>query len=46
MADDAGARTSQVMNAIRARVASRAIGPGDRLPSVRSFAATMSVSPS
>jgi DNA-binding transcriptional MocR family regulator len=34
------------MEAIRARVASRALGVGDRLPSIRSFAATMRVSPS
>lgn len=34
------------MEAIRVRIANRAIGPGDRLPSVRGFAETMSVSPS
>ncbi|WP_456763271.1 aminotransferase-like domain-containing protein [Bradyrhizobium sp. USDA 4011] len=34
------------MNAIRARIASRALAADDRLPSVRSFAATMGVSPS
>lgn len=39
-------RTSEVMNAIRARVASRALAAGDRLPSIRSFATTMGVSPS
>ena len=39
-------RTSEVMNAIRARVASRALVAGDRLPSIRSLAATMAVSPS
>jgi DNA-binding transcriptional regulator YhcF (GntR family) len=39
-------RTGEVMAAIRARVASRALMAGDRLPSVRSFAAAMGVSPS
>ncbi|MGB3045849.1 MAG: PLP-dependent aminotransferase family protein [Xanthobacteraceae bacterium] len=34
------------MAAIRARVASRALGAGDRLPSIRAFAKTMEVSPS
>ncbi|RFB78763.1 aminotransferase-like domain-containing protein [Methylovirgula sp. 4M-Z18] len=34
------------MNAVRARIASRALSPGDRLPSIRGFAATMGVSPS
>lgn len=34
------------MAAIRAKVASRALAAGDRLPSVRRFAATMGVSPS
>lgn len=34
------------MDAIRTRIASRVLGPGDRLPSVRSFAGTMGVSPS
>ncbi|WP_456670728.1 aminotransferase-like domain-containing protein [Bradyrhizobium sp. USDA 3240] len=34
------------MNAIRARIASRALAAHDRLPSIRSFAATMGVSPS
>jgi DNA-binding transcriptional MocR family regulator len=34
------------MGAIRARVASRALGAGDRLPSIRSLAATMGVAPS
>ncbi|MEN3350130.1 MAG: hypothetical protein V7632_3765, partial [Bradyrhizobium sp.] len=45
--DDAkSTRTTEVMNAIRARVASRALAAGDRLPSIRSFATTMGVSPS
>ena len=39
-------RTTEVMNAIRAKVASRALAADDRLPSIRSFAATMGVSPS
>lgn len=39
-------RTAEVMNAIRAKVASRALAADDRLPSIRSFAATMGVSPS
>lgn len=34
------------MKAIRAKVASRALTAGDRLPSIRAFAATMGVSPS
>ncbi|RDV02386.1 PLP-dependent aminotransferase family protein [Undibacter mobilis] len=34
------------MSAIRDRVARRSLRPGDRLPSVRSFARTMGVSPS
>lgn len=39
-------RTEDLMQTIRQRVASRAISPGDRLPSVRSFAESMGVSPS
>lgn len=34
------------MGAVRARVASRALQAGDRLPSIRRFASTMGVSPS
>lgn len=34
------------MNAVRARIANRALAPGDRLPSIRHFATTMRVSPS
>ncbi|TAN08597.1 MAG: PLP-dependent aminotransferase family protein [Rhizobiaceae bacterium] len=41
-----GMRTIEIMDAIRARVASRALAAGDRLPSIRRFAATMGVSPS
>ncbi len=39
-------RTTEVMDAIRARIAGRSLAPGDRLPSIRRFAATMTVSPS
>jgi len=39
-------RTGAVMAAIRTKLSSRALAAGDRLPSVRSFAATMGVSPS
>lgn len=39
-------RTSEVMTAIRLKVSSRALVSGDRLPSIRSFAATLGVSPS
>lgn len=45
MSQDA-TRTAQVMEAIRARVASRAIAAGDRLPSIRGLAVSMKVSPS
>ncbi|RXH21101.1 GntR family transcriptional regulator [Bradyrhizobium zhanjiangense] len=41
-----GTRTADVMSAIRTKVAGRALGAGDRLPSIRSLAATMGVSPS
>lgn len=41
-----GTRTNDVMSAIRAKVAGRALGAGDRLPSIRSLATTMGVSPS
>ena len=39
-------RTLDVMKAIRAKIAGRALSAGDRLPSIRAFAATMGVSPS
>ncbi len=42
----AAGRTGDVMEAIRGRIASRALGRGDRLPSIRSLAATLAVSPS
>lgn len=41
-----GTRTIDVMSAIRAKVAGRALSAGDRLPSIRSLALTMGVSPS
>lgn len=39
-------RTSDVMSAVRGRISGRMLAPGDRLPSIRSFANTMGVSPS
>ncbi len=39
-------RTTAVMATIRAKIAARALGPGDRLPSIRRFAESMGVSPS
>ncbi|CAG1002671.1 MAG: PLP-dependent aminotransferase family protein [Rhizobiaceae bacterium] len=39
-------RTETLMTAIRSKIANRALAAGDRLPSVRRFAATMGVSPS
>lgn len=44
--NQATTRTQALMNAVRAKIANRALGPGDRLPSVRGFARTMKVSPS
>ena len=41
---DVGTRTATIMAAIRDRIARRLAAPGDRLPSIRSFAATMGVS--
>jgi DNA-binding transcriptional MocR family regulator len=41
-----GTRTGEVMAAVRSKVANHALLRGDRLPSIRSFAATMGVSPS
>src|SRR4051794_16681794 len=46
MKDGELTRTGEVMAAIRSKVTSRALVSGDRLPSIRSFAATMGVSPS
>ncbi|MCX2721575.1 PLP-dependent aminotransferase family protein [Roseibium salinum] len=39
-------KTEMLMNSLRDRIASRALGPGDRMPSIRRFARTMGVSPS
>jgi DNA-binding transcriptional MocR family regulator len=39
-------RTAAVMEAIRRKLAARVLTPGERLPSVRRFAASMRVSPS
>ena len=39
-------RTGQVMEAIRSRVVSHALAPGEKLPSIRRFAASMGVAPS
>lgn len=46
MKDDTSTRTGAVIDAIRRKMASRALTPGEKLPSIRSFAATMRVSPS
>jgi DNA-binding transcriptional MocR family regulator len=46
MRRDASTRTGDVMDAIRRRMATRALTAGEKLPSIRSFAATMGVSPS
>ena len=46
MTGQAETRTGAVMAAIRARIASRALATGERLPSIRGFATTMGVSPS
>jgi DNA-binding transcriptional MocR family regulator len=46
MRSGAGTRTGDVMDAIRRRMASRALSPGEKLPSIRGFAATLGVSPS
>ncbi len=39
-------RTETLMSAIRTKIANRALGSGQRLPSIRRFAETMGVSPS
>ncbi|MEZ0214365.1 MAG: PLP-dependent aminotransferase family protein [Xanthobacteraceae bacterium] len=46
MKSEASTRTGEVMDAIRRKVATRALTSGEKLPSIRSFAATMRVSPS
>jgi len=44
--EKSGTRVSIVMTAIRQRIAGRSLTPGDKLPSIRSFAATMQISAS
>ncbi|OBZ95724.1 GntR family transcriptional regulator [Pararhizobium polonicum] len=39
-------RTEALMSVVRTKIATRVLVPGDRLPSVRSFAETLGVSPS
>jgi DNA-binding transcriptional MocR family regulator len=46
MRAEAGSRTTDVMTAIRSKISRRALLPGERLPSIRGFAASMNVSPS
>lgn len=46
MRQDASTRTGEVMDAIRRRMATRALTAGEKLPSIRRFAAAMHVSPS
>ncbi|MBK3733719.1 aminotransferase class I/II-fold pyridoxal phosphate-dependent enzyme [Azospirillum brasilense] len=46
MTNRTGTRTTEVMDAIRQRMADRRLSPGERLPSIRRFAAAMGVSPS
>ena len=46
MSNDGSTRTGAVMDAMRRKLATRALTTGDKLPSIRSFAATMRVSPS
>lgn len=43
---EGGSRASTIMAAIRSKIAGRALLPGERLPSIRGFAASMRVSPS
>lgn len=44
--DDEGTRVAQVMQAVRQRMAGRALAPGARLPSIRGLAESMGVSKS
>jgi DNA-binding transcriptional MocR family regulator len=46
MAEKELTRTEALMSTVRAKIASRALASGDRLPSVRRFAETMGASPS
>ncbi|KZL09415.1 putative HTH-type transcriptional regulator YdcR [Pseudovibrio axinellae] len=41
-----GQQTQRVMQAVRSKVSSRALEPGEKLPSIRGFASLMNVSPS
>ncbi len=41
-----GQQTQRVMQAVRSKISSRALEPGEKLPSIRGFAAVMKVSPS
>ncbi|TLP59308.1 PLP-dependent aminotransferase family protein [Parasedimentitalea maritima] len=41
-----GSRTALVVDAILRKISSRALQPGEKLPSIRGFASTMQVSPS
>lgn len=45
MKDPESTRTVEVMEAIRSRMASRNLSPGEKLPSIRSLAGSMRVSP-
>lgn len=42
----APSKTEALMQVMRDKIASRALGPGDRMPSIRRFAETMGASPS
>ncbi|WP_091131515.1 PLP-dependent aminotransferase family protein [Microvirga guangxiensis] len=46
MKNEEPTRTEQVMAAVRSKISSRALSSEDRLPSIRSFATSMGVSPS
>lgn len=46
MGEGANTRTGAVMDAIRRRIATRALAAGEKVPSIRGLARTMSVSPS
>lgn len=46
MEQRAKTRTGEVMDAIRRKIAGRALSPGEKLPSIRRFAGIMGVSPS
>jgi DNA-binding transcriptional MocR family regulator len=46
MSDEANSRTGAVMESIRRKIGTRALAAGERVPSIRSLARTMAVSPS